>query len=190
MSITPDEMVSPEAHRAVCEERDELAARVAELEARLGGAQTEAQRYLELASRLERERDMARFDLEITFEELVDTREERDAERLARVTESDRADGLEEMLTVVEVWRDELEGRVHDLERDRDQAVELARRWRERCAAKAPPADPVLAQLLEQARRGAVPCGLYLRDWQRLEGVGLVEWRDGAYWRVEVDRGG
>lgn len=86
--------------------------------------------------------------------------------------------------------RDELAARVHDLERDVDQAVELTRRWRERCAAKVPPADIVLVQLLEQSRRGVVPNEVTLRDLRRLEGVGFVEWRDGAYWATEVSRGG
>ena len=159
MSITPDEMVSPEAHRAVCEERDRLRARVAELEPQP-------------------------FVVGVPIDPATGVRVGNPDGILVTLTEQ-VAERVRAEARVVE-----LEARVHDLERDRDAAIALARRWRERCTAEMPPDDPVLAALLEQSRRGAVPCGLYLRDWQRLEGVGLVEWRDGAYWATEVSCGG
>jgi DNA repair exonuclease SbcCD ATPase subunit len=133
MSIQPDEMVSPEAYRVALD-------RIEELEARLGGAQTEATRYLELMERLQ--------------------------------------------------------SRICDLERDREDALDLACEWQERYEAERtlkPPTpaaetvDPemegvIRRQLLEQAQRGAIPSELHLAEWRQLEARGVVELRDGKYW--------
>ena len=125
MSITPDEMASPEAHRAVCEERDELREELERAQRAHYNEKCRGDHYFEQALNLTAEKKQLRRDL----------------------------DGLE---------------------------AEAARLAFE---------HPILAQLLELARRGVVPSEVTLCDLRRLEGVGLVEWRDGAYWATEVSRG-
>lgn len=221
MSVQSDEMVSPEAYRAVCEERDRLRARsprtkiegveckcdpnpggntlcVAEFETdvRPWGLRVHATTQHEVGLMWGGfAGDMSADQAEVLASKL---------HWCARVARGEDVSDYDRPRLVPVEERDELATRVHDLERDLAGAVELTRRQRERAdtlrrhhraavdellSDGRGMGEVIIRQLLELSRRGVVPSEVTVRELRRLEAVGLVEWRDGAYWRTEVSCG-